>query len=177
MSRAKTLLESLWIISIIIPPKVRVRRKAKYHPSVPWVSTPSTSSQQDSSMVGKVPRWKNGPRWLRVYGSARERDGKTWATIFGGSVSRFGSICLGTYETKWEICWNYGASKVNSKIKILYIFLSLTSHLDCWNVVVGPLTQFRQFQSWKTIRESSRIQVNMKSRPAWFSFHGPFSSF
>ena len=29
MSRAKTLLESLWIISIIIPPKVRVPRKRR----------------------------------------------------------------------------------------------------------------------------------------------------
>ena len=127
-------------------------------------------------VTGKVPRWKNGPRWLRVYGSARketERLGQQflvgrWVGLVRfvwGHMKRSGRFVETTVQVKW-----------NSKIKI-HIFLSLTSFPDCWNVVVGPLTQFRQFQSWKTIRESSRIQVNMKSRPAWFQFSWTFFIF
>ena len=103
MSKAKILQESVWITSIIIPPKVRVRRKRSIIPLF-------LESPHHLLVPNRIVRWLGRchvEKWAPVAPGLRlraERDGKTWATIFGGSVSRFGSICLGTYETKWEIC-------------------------------------------------------------------------
>lgn len=102
MSRAKTLQESVWITSIIIPPKVRVRRKRSIIPLF-------LESPHHLLVPNRIVRWlvvgatlKKWPPGNTGVTAPRGKRRKDLGNKF--LVGRFGSICLGTYETKWKIC-------------------------------------------------------------------------